>query len=135
MKTLAKVFAVFVAVVMMVSCAKKGPEQVAEKFLKHLNKQEYAEAKKYATESTKQMLDFLAQFPQQEVKEVKIENMKCNEEGDKAKCTYTVDGKEESIDLVKVDGNWLVDMPKEMPTEEMTEEFEVEQVDTTQVTE
>lgn len=118
MKTLAKVLTVLVVLAMFASCAKKGPEQVAEKFLNHLSKQEFAEAKKYATESTQKMLDFLSQFPEQEVKETKIENLKCTEEADKAKCTYTADGKEESIDLVKVDGKWLVDMQKEMPIEE-----------------
>lgn len=118
MKTLAKVLGVLVVLAMFASCAKKGPEQVAEKFLTHLNKLEFAEAKKYATESTQKMLDLLSQFPNQEAKEVKIENLKCTEEGDKARCTYTVDGKEESIDLVKVDGKWLVDMQKEMPIEE-----------------
>jgi predicted small lipoprotein YifL len=111
------------AVVALVSCGKKGPEPIAEKFLQHLNKKEYAEAKKLGTEATGQMLDFLASFPSDgAIEEVKITDMKCEVVEENATCTYKANDKEDSIKLVMKDGKWFVDMPKEMPEDMMMEE-------------
>lgn len=118
------VMAAFV-VFAMASCGggANTPEKVTEKFLSHLNKKEYAEAKKLGTEATGQYIDMIASLGDlggaEEVKEPKIENIKCTEEAETAKCTYTSDGKEESLDLVKKDGKWLVDMKKETPDMDM----------------
>ena len=50
------------------------------------------------------------------VQEVEIKNMKCDIVEDIANCKYLKNGEEEEdIKLVKVDGNWKVDMPKETP--------------------
>jgi hypothetical protein len=117
-----KLFSLVIVAIVMVAISacggkKNTPEAVAEKFLGHLNKKEYAEAKKLGTENTKQMLDMMESFAgmdkKAEVKDVKIENLKCETTEDKAKCTYTAEAKEETIELVKQDGNWLVDMKKE----------------------
>ncbi|MEI6853551.1 MAG: hypothetical protein WCL06_11935, partial [Bacteroidota bacterium] len=119
MKKLFSLVIVAIVIVAVSACGgkKNTPEAVAEKFLGHLNKKEYAEAKKLGTENTKQMLDMMESFSgmdkKAEVKDVKIENLKCETTEDKAKCTYTAEAKEETIDLVKQDGNWLVDMKKE----------------------
>lgn len=133
MKKLFSLVIVAIVIVAVSACGNKSnsPEAVAEKFLNHLNKKEYAEAKKLGTEQTKQMLDMMESFSgmgnKTEAKEVKIENLKCETTEDKAKCTYTAEGKNETIDLVKQDGNWLVDMKKEgtgdeTPTEPTTED-------------
>ena len=121
MKKLFSLVIVAIVIVAVSACGgkKNTPEAVAEKFLGHLNKKEYAEAKKLGTENTKQMLDMMESFSgmdkdkKAEVKDVKIENLKCETTDDKAKCTYTAEAKEETINLVKQDGNWLVDMKKE----------------------
>ncbi|MEI6124259.1 MAG: hypothetical protein WCQ95_11605 [Bacteroidota bacterium] len=119
MKKLFSLVMVAIVIVAISACGgkKNTPEAVAEKFLGHLNKKEYAEAKKMGTENTKQMLDMMESFAgmdkKAEAKEVKIENLKCDTQADKSKCTYTAEGKNETIDLVKQDGNWLVDMKKE----------------------
>lgn len=119
MKKLFSLVIVAIVIVAVSACGgkKNTPEAVAEKFLNHLNKKEYAEAKKLGTENTKQMLDMMESLSSmggdKEVKEVKIENLKCETTEDKSHCTYTSDGKEEVLDLVKQDGNWLVDMKKE----------------------
>jgi len=42
----------------------------------------------------------------------KHENLTCEIEGDKAKCTYTVGDEIDTIDLVKQDGKWLVHQDK-----------------------
>ncbi|HNW90581.1 MAG TPA: TonB family protein [Bacteroidales bacterium] len=92
------------------------PEFVAKKYLNHINKKEFAEAKKFATEETCQLLDMMASFSgvgTQEEKEAKIENLKCETNEESSVCKYLVDGKEESIDLVKKNGKWLVDQKKE----------------------
>lgn len=114
--------AIAIAVLVSFNACKSGsdnPEKVAEKFLNALNKKDYNEAKKYGTESTIQMIAMMESFkgmtPDTETKDVKIENMKCAVDGEKAKCTYNQDGKEEKIDLVKKDNKWLVDMKKENP--------------------
>jgi len=119
MKKLFSLVIVAIVIVAVSACGNKKntPEAVAEKFLGHLNKKEYAEAKKLGTENTKQMLDMMESFAgankKEEAKDVKIENLKCETTEDKAKCTYTAEAKAETIDLVKQDGNWLVDMKKE----------------------
>lgn len=123
MKKLFSLVMVAIVIVAISACGgkKNSPEAVAEKFLNHLNKKEYAECKKMGTDNTKQMIEMMESFAgmnkkeegKEEAKEVKIENMKCETTDDKAKCTYTAEGKEETIELVKQDGNWLVDMKKE----------------------
>ncbi len=117
-----KLFSLVIAAIVVVafaSCGNKAntPEAVAEKYLNHLNKKEFDEAKKLATEETGQMLDMMKSFSgvggTQEVKEVKIENMKCETTEDKSVCKYNADGKEETLNLVKKDGKWLVEQKKE----------------------
>jgi len=126
-----KLFSLVIAAIVVVafaSCGDKAntPEKVAEKYLNHLNKKEFDEAKKIATEETGQMLDMMKSFSgvggAQEVKEVKIENLKCETTEDKSVCKYTAEGKEESLDLVKKDGKWLVDQKKEGAGETPTTE-------------
>lgn len=117
-----KIFSLVIAAIVVIAFASCGnktntPEAVAEKYLNHLNKKEFDEAKKIATEETGQMLDMMKSFSgvggTQEVKEVKIEGLKCETTEDKSVCNYTADGKAEVINLVKKDGNWLVEQKKE----------------------
>lgn len=93
------------------------PTQVAEKYLTHLNKMEFKEAKAYGTEKTAGMLDLLAgmaaMMPKNENTGFKITGETID--GDKATVTYRNDGADadETLTLVKTDGKWLVDMAKE----------------------
>jgi hypothetical protein len=137
MKKVFQILMAAMALVILVNCGgKNGPESVAEKFLQHLNKKEYAEAKKLGTEATQQMISFLESFPSDEpVEELKIEDMKCTEEGEKATCTYKENGKDATINLVKEGEAWLVDMPKESPSEDVIEDVEVEDVEGEEVVE
>ena len=121
MKKLLGLVMIAIVIVAVSACGgkKNTPEAIAEKYLNHLNKKEYAEAKKLGTEATGQMIDMMESFAgadkKAEVKNVKIENIKCETTEDKSSCTYTEDGKPANapITLVKKDGNWLVDMKKE----------------------
>ncbi|MCW5898436.1 MAG: DUF4878 domain-containing protein [Flavobacteriales bacterium] len=93
------------------------PSDVASKFLDHTNKMEFKEAKKYATKATGEVLDMIggmaAMMPKEDPKSFKILSEKID--GDKATVTYRTDGKEEdeTLNLVKEDGKWLVNMSKE----------------------
>lgn len=96
------------------SCqSKNSPEYVADKFLTHLSNGEFEEASEYATEETGQMLSMAATFAGEMMEErEKHEDLTCEIEGDKAKCTYTVGEEIDTIDLVKQDGKWLVHQEK-----------------------
>lgn len=118
MKNLLKLAVLAIAIVAINACGSKTetPEAVAEKFLNHLNKKEYAEAKKLGTEQTQEYVNTMETFSSmggEEKKDVKIENLKCDTKEDKSTCTYMSDGKEDKINLLKKDGKWLVDMAKE----------------------
>lgn len=99
---------------LLFSCS-SGPEKVAKNFTENLAKGKVDEAKKYATESTGKMLDFASGFgglpidPNFQfnlVKDSIVEN--------KAWITYTNQKeKKETIEVVKIDGNWLVHMDTE----------------------
>lgn len=117
MKNLLKLAVVAVVIVAMNACGGKTdtPEGVADQWLKHFYKKEFAEAKKISTENTIASLEAFDKNmgATMEAKEVKIENMKCEVTGDNAVCTCLVDGTEDKIDLEKKDGKWLVNRKKE----------------------
>ncbi|HPS83033.1 MAG TPA: DUF4878 domain-containing protein [Bacteroidales bacterium] len=122
-----KIFSVLAAAVIAFAFTSCGggadtPEKVAEKFLQHIAKSEFKDAKELATGDAVKTIETLESFASMsemggekpEAKEVKIENMKCDTKEDAAACTYTQDGKEGNIDLKKVDGAWKVSsFPKE----------------------
>ena len=106
--------------ILFVACGggSSSPSDVATKFLNHTNKMEFKEAKKYATKGTGEILDLIAGMAgmmgdQQGPKSFTITNETID--GDKATVTYRSEGKEEdeTLNLVKEDGKWLVNMSKE----------------------
>ena len=128
MKKLLTLAVIALAVITMNACKSSDtPDKVAEKFLGHINKKEFAEAKKVATTESAASIDMLESFNKmggEQAKEVKIENMKCKEDGDKATCDYTENGEAKKLDLVKKDGKWLVEMKKEAPDMNATESID-----------
>lgn len=122
MKNLIKLALVALVVVALNACKSSDtPDKVAEKFLNALNKGDTTEAKACATEESVTYIRFYGGMAQLggSAKEVKIEGMKCTEDGDKAKCDYTENSEAKTIDLVKKDGKWLVDVKKESPNLDM----------------
>lgn len=97
------------------------PEKVAMKFVKLLNAGKYEAAKKYGTDDTDAMMDMLSSFSGmiesedegQSTAEPVVTDMKCEVKGEFALCSYLQDGEPQTLDLVKVNGKWLVDMKKE----------------------
>jgi hypothetical protein len=125
MKKLLSVVVIALAIIAMNACKSSDtPDKVAEKFLNHIAKKEFADAKKLATPESAASIDMLESFSKMggdQAKEAVIKDVKCKEDGDKAACDYTENGEAKKIDLVKKDGKWLVEMKKESPDMGTTE--------------
>lgn len=124
-----KIFSILVVAVVAFAFTSCGgsdtPEKVAEKFLNHVAKNEFKDAKALATDDAAKTIETLESLSsmggddKKELKDVKIEDMKCETKEDVSNCTYKKDGKEGTIDLTKVDGKWKVsNYPKEMGGDE-----------------
>ena len=105
-----------------------GPEVVAEKFIKAVYTADFEGAKQYCTDETKQTIDFIAAFAAEKKDEMKKADVTIEqksvvvaEDENSAEVTLIVhgsldldkgedvDAKEEKLQVVKVDGKWLVD--------------------------
>ncbi|MCD7930664.1 MAG: DUF4878 domain-containing protein [Tannerellaceae bacterium] len=98
----------------LVACS-SGPESAAQKFTENMAKGKYTEAKKYATESTGQLLDMVSGFGGGEVNpNFKFQLVDKAVDGNMAEVTYRdknqPEGAEQTLQLVKIDGDWLVNM-------------------------
>jgi|WetSurMetagenome_2_1015567.scaffolds.fasta_scaffold67513_3 hypothetical protein len=102
--------------------------KVTKDFLIYLNKQDYENAKKLGTRATGQMLDMMEAFGNlggsetTSTENLEIEILYCNIKNDSAICGYTTNGKEEKVELVKIKDKWLVDMKKEVPSTEESQQ-------------
>ena len=96
---------------LLFSCS-SGPEKAAKNFTENLAKGKVIEAKKFATESTGKMLDLATSFGGLPVDpNFKFEMSKDSIVENKAWVTFVNQkGKTESMELVKIDGDWLVHM-------------------------
>ena len=115
MKKLLKITFALFAIFLISACSSSGPQDVAEKFIKAVyTDQDFDAAAEYGTESTAAMLAMAKSFAKEEDKgkTFKIINTEIDE--DKAVCTYTIDEdeSENKLDLIKVDGDWKVEMKK-----------------------
>jgi hypothetical protein len=102
------------------------PESVATRFLQHLGKFEFDEARLLGTEKTNRMIDMLEVLMDLSKekggdtvlvkKDINVEIEKVAVDGQVAVVTFkNEEGKSQTIDLVKEKGKWLVDMKKETP--------------------
>lgn len=96
---------------LLFSCS-SGPENTAKNFTENLAKGKVDEAKKYATESTGKMIDFASGFGGIPVDpNYKFQMIKDSVAENKAWVTYLNEkGSEQTIEVVKIDGKWLVHM-------------------------
>jgi len=110
--------------VLFFSCGNKSnPKDVASSFLNALAKMDYETAKKYGTPETGKMLDMLSSFSgmmpdsvKAKAKETKVEIKNVKEDGDNCEVTYANSDKpndDQTLNLVKKDGKWLVNMSKD----------------------
>ncbi|MBM3170812.1 MAG: DUF4878 domain-containing protein [Bacteroidetes bacterium] len=95
------------------------PSKNAEKFLTHFYAFEFEEAKQYGTKSTGELLDalkgFVAMLSEEDKKKKSFKILGETMDGETAVVTYQEDGSKEieTLNLVKEDGKWLVNMSKE----------------------
>jgi hypothetical protein len=121
-KILLSVLALMIAAVMLVSCNKNSPKDVATAWLNGFYHMDYDAAKKISTEDTKNLLSQLQQLSgmipdssKKEMKKIVVTVKDLKEEGDKATVTYTTSDKpaqEEKLPMVKQNGKWLVQFSK-----------------------
>jgi len=115
----------FVSFGFLASCSNdSNPEAVAEKFLNHVNKGEFKEAKEYCDEQTAQligMMESMVAGKKEEMKnaDAKVEIISSEVKEDKATVKYKISNPkepataEQTLQLVKVDGKWKVTIDKE----------------------
>ncbi|TYR37452.1 hypothetical protein FXV77_05455 [Sphingobacterium phlebotomi] len=95
-------------VFLLCSCSRSHTE-VAKDFTENMAKGKIEEAKKYATESTGTMLDFAGGTGNLSVHpDFKFEVIRDSVADNRAWVVFKDGNKEETVQLVKVDGKWLV---------------------------
>ena len=101
------------------SCVKddNSPEVIAEKFLNHIEKGEFNDAKLYCDEKTASMIEvlesFATSFPKKDTIDL-VEILSSEIKDDQATVTYSMSKKEEEqLTLKKVDGQWKISIDKE----------------------
>lgn len=104
-------FIALVAVFGLTACS-QGPTDVAKNFSEKLAQGKVDEAKKYATESTGKLLDMVSGFGGVKVQpNFKFEPIKDSIVDEKAWVFFKDEnGDKQTVELVKVDGKWLVDV-------------------------
>ncbi|MBK1439841.1 hypothetical protein JHJ32_07590 [Parapedobacter sp. ISTM3] len=101
-------FICFLAGYFLYSCS-SSPTNVAKEFTESMAKGKINEAKKHATEATGNMLDFASGLGGLSVQpDFKFEKIRDSVAGNRAWVTFMDGKKEETVELVKIDGTWLV---------------------------
>ncbi|TAH42985.1 MAG: DUF4878 domain-containing protein [Bacteroidetes bacterium] len=96
-----------------------SPKAVAEQYLKAIGQYDFDGAKKYGTEDTGKLLDVMSGFakmaPDSTKNEVSFVILDEKIEGEKAIVIYKEEGKESetSLNLLRIEGKWKVNMTKE----------------------
>lgn len=104
-----KIITLLTLSLLLFSCS-SGPEKAAKNFTENLAKGKVDEAKKYATESTGKMIDFASGFGGLPINpNFKFEMIKDSIVENRAWVTFiNQEGIKETIEVVKIDGDWLV---------------------------
>lgn|SRR5690554_544950 len=104
-----KIITVFAMLTLLLSCS-SGPESAVKNFTENLAKGKIDQAKKYATEPTGKILDLASSFGGLPVNpDFKFEMVKDSIIDNRAWVTFTnQDEEEKTMELVKIDGVWLV---------------------------
>jgi|GEM_PF-2880693 len=95
-----------------------SPEGVTEAYQKALADVDFKKAKEFVTKESEAGVDFIEAMITAFVPEgtdistmkrkIELKDLKCEEKGDEATCTFSIDGSEEKVDLKKVDGEWKI---------------------------
>ena len=120
-KTLRLFLMPVVLCVMLTSCGKNNPKDVADTWLNSFNHMEFEQAIKVSTNETKNLLESLQELTKgisdsgrAEVKKIKVTIKDVKEAGDNALVTYTSsdNAHEQTLNLVKQNDKWLVQFTK-----------------------
>ncbi len=110
----------------LTSCGQEGPEDVAIKFIEAVSNLDIEKAGEYTTEEGKQLLSFLELMSSQMSDEEKAEMQNAEFtvvsseiNGDTASVVISAEGEENAFPMIKVDGEWKVDLNKESLNKEM----------------
>jgi len=111
------------ALVAFLACGKGGgtPEAVVEQYSKAIANHNWSKAKSLSTEDSHEIIDFMKNAAEGakmfgeklEKKPGKVENIDCEIEEDYCHCEFWLDGEYQEMELVNVNGKWLVDQKKE----------------------
>lgn len=115
MNKLTTVFAVAMSVVLVTGCG-KSPKNTVKAFTENLAKGKISESKKYATEQTGKLLDMASSMDSIPIEpNFQFILVEQSIDGNKAVVRYKEkpDGDVESMDLVKIDGEWKVYVNKD----------------------
>jgi hypothetical protein len=113
MKTLVRTFSL--ALIFLLAACSPSPQSTAQAFAENLAKGKITEAKKYATDQTGQLLDMASSMGGNTINpDFKFVLVDKSVEGNRAVVHYRngKDGSVEKIDLVKIDGEWKVNVSK-----------------------
>ncbi len=126
MKRIVKIISIITVVLMLFACSKNKPDKVAKAFLSSLYKMEYDSAKTLCTNESfgyieyKKLIDsYVTSIESTPTDKIIIDITETKVEGNNAECKYKISGvpdlpKEvQTIDLIKKDGKWLVDLHAE----------------------
>lgn len=122
-KIILSVAAFTLTILTLPGCKSSDPKETAIKFLSAIQTMNYDEAKKYATDDSKSMLDALSSFQKmmpasarEKYKNEKFEIKQVQEQGDEATVTYNSadsSGPDKTLKMKKVNGQWKVAFTKE----------------------
>lgn len=114
------------ASMLLVSCSKNSPKDVANTWLTSFYHMDYEAAKKVSTDDTKALLTQLSALSsmmpdstKKELKNISVTIKDVKEDGDKATVTYSLSGGKDApkdtppLKLVKQGGKWLVQFTKQ----------------------
>lgn len=106
-----KIISFLFLTIFLYACS-SGPEKAARNFAENLSKGKVEEAKKYATEPTGQLLDLASGFGGLPVNpDFKFNFIKDSVVNNRAWVFFEDEnGKEDQIELAKIDGDWKVHM-------------------------
>lgn len=113
-----------------------SPEEAAVNFLNALQNADFEKAKKYATDSSAELLDMaasMATLAEGEIEDAEPKSFTIDEvaeDGDKAVVSYTVDGEgSQKLNLKKEGGNWKVAFDKESMMGDMDMDLDLDDID------
>lgn len=106
-----KTITILALFVFLISCS-SGPEKAVKNFTENLSKGKVEEAKKYSTEFTGKMIDLASGFGGLPVNpNFKFEMIKDSIVENRAWVTFiNQEGEIKTMEVVKIDGDWLVHM-------------------------